>query len=501
MRMPLLVREVPPNYEFENLIHIGKLDKFTPGGTAFARDGVYERYIRENPETSLQQKSFGIPVGKMTLHNAYKNMAKWDQPHPTFTEYDEYKWNVAKRLLKEMFLPYVAGSGMVLPSFRVLIARMNLDSSLGFPYNAFYEDKYQFLDDWYDELEDEYNTQLKLLRAGKYSAFPSTCVLKDEKRAQEKLDEDSIRAFICSNVVSSLLQNTFVNEFNEAFYASKFKTWSAVSVNKFYCGWDDVYRRMARFPHCYEIDFKQWDSRMFTKIFEAIVELRVDASNGNHERELRQLYNEICHTNVIMPDGHIYQKNGGNNSGQSSTVVDNTLGVILMLLFYIVNRYEDLTELDDIKKHFVAIANGDDLNISTDFDFDLKDFQKFCTRFNMRMTTEIYEPRDAGEITFLSQGFFNYKGIYIPKPDSDKIISILEYADHDYSPELSLVRATAALRESLAYKWLLDEIYAYCGWIVKTYDEELQGRALWENAKKTIIPLREIEKQYITTEL
>ncbi|AAF00516.1 polyprotein, partial [Cypripedium virus Y] len=167
----------------------------------------------------------------------------------------------------------------------------------------------------------------------------------------------------------------------------------------------------------------------------------------------------------------------GNNSGQPSTVVDNTLMVILAMHYTLLKCGIPSERHDDMCKYY---ANGDDLIIAIHPDYkDLLD--NFSDHFSTLGLKYNFDSRhtDKADLWFMSHKSILVDGMYIPKLEPERIVSIIQW-DRATFPEHRLEAICAAMIESWGYTQLTHEIRKFYKWVLEQapYNElAREGRA------------------------
>ncbi len=302
--------------------------------------------------------------------------------------------------------------------------------------------------------------------------------LKAELRTSEKVALNKTRTFTAAPLDTLLAGKVCVDDFNNKFYSLNMLIPSSVGMTKFYGGWD---RLLSGLPdgwiYC-DADGSQFDSSLSPYLINAVLRLRSDIMEewDIGAQMLNNLYTEIIYTPIATPDGTIIKKYKGNNSGQPSTVVDNAIMVIFAMYYSIRVQNVD-TPIDDVCKFY---ANGDDLLIAIrpDMSWLLDTFGPSFAQLGLNYTFDS-RTMDKGELWFMSHRGVQYEGMYIPKLEEERIVSILEW-DRANEPEHRLEAICASMIEAWGYDTLLKHIREFYCWILDQapYSElSSQGKA------------------------
>nr|QHB49773.1 polyprotein [Watermelon mosaic virus] len=290
--------------------------------------------------------------------------------------------------------------------------------------------------------------------------------LKAELRPIEKVQANKTRTFTAAPIDTLLgAKEVCVDDFNNQFYSFNLKCPWTVGMTKFYGGWDKLMRSLPDgWTYCHA-DGSQFDSSLTPLLLNAVLSIRCcfmeDWWVG--KEMLENLYAEIVYTPILAPDGTIFKKFRGNNSGQPSTVVDNTLMVVIAMYY---SCCKQGWSEEDIERRLVFFANGDDIILAVrDEDVWLYDtlsasFAELGLNYNFDERTKKRE-----ELWFMSHQAMLVDGIYIPKLEPERIVSILEW---DRSKEIMhrTEAICAAMIEAWGYTELLQEIRKFYLWLL-----------------------------------
>nr|URX65488.1 polyprotein [Bean common mosaic virus]URX65490.1 polyprotein [Bean common mosaic virus] len=290
--------------------------------------------------------------------------------------------------------------------------------------------------------------------------------LKAELRPLEKVEANKTRTFTAAPMDTLLGAKVCVDDFNNQFYSLNLECPWTVGMTKFYGGWDTLMRKLPDgWIHCHA-DGSQFDSSLTPLLLNSVLGIRrffmEDWWVG--EEMLENLYAEIVYTPILAPDGTVFKKFRGNNSGQPSTVVDNTL-MVVMSVYYSCHKvgWSD----DDIQERLVFFANGDDIILSIQ-EADLWVLDTFAASFRELGLNYNFDERTRKreDLWFMSHCAIEVDGIYIPKLEPERVVSILEW---DRSKEMMhrTEAICAAMIEAWGYPELLQEIRKFYLWLLE----------------------------------
>nr|BAI44432.1 polyprotein [Sweet potato feathery mottle virus] [Sweet potato virus C] len=146
-----------------------------------------------------------------------------------------------------------------------------------------------------------------------------------------------------------------------------------------------------------------------------------------------------------------------------STVVDNTLMVVLAVYYTLLKL--GVSEFE-ISERCVFFANGDDLLIAMrpDTAHLLDSFNECFAELGLNYDFSSRTTKKE-ELWFMSHCGIKRDGIYIPKLEPERIVSILEW-DRSHEPVHRLEAICAAMVEAWGYDELLHQIRKFYAWVL-----------------------------------
>nr|QED45084.1 polyprotein [Leek yellow stripe virus] len=341
-----------------------------------------------------------------------------------------------------------------------ILAALNMKAAVGALYSGKKRDYFaDFSDqDKYEIVKDS----CKRLFLGKMGVWNGS--LKAELRPIEKVSANKTRSFTAAPLDTLLGGKVCVDDFNNQFYSRHFDLPWTVGMSKFRKGWDTLLRKLPdNWVYC-DADGSQFDSSLSPYLINAVLKLRLHFMEewDVGETMLKNLYTEIVYTPIATPDGTIVKKFKGNNSGQPSTVVDNSLMVVFSMYYAM-----EMSTMENIHDKCVFFVNGDDLIIAVEpgsevfLDSLQALFHQLGLNYNFNSRT-----RDKEKLCFMSHMGLLQDGVYIPKLDKERIVSILEW-DRAQQPEHRLEAICAAMIEAWGYPDLLDRIRKFYCWVLE----------------------------------
>nr|URC17550.1 polyprotein [Zucchini yellow fleck virus] len=388
-----------------------------------------------------------------------------------------------------------------------IISALNMDAAVGALYTG--KKRKYFENTTVKEREDLVQTSCKRLFEGKLGVWNGS--LKAEIRPAEKVLAKKTRSFTAAPLDTLLGAKVCVDDFNNWFYSKNMVCPWTVGMTKFYRGWDEFLRLLPEgWIYC-DADGSQFDSSLTPYLLNAVLSIRLWAMEDWHvgEQMLRNLYSEIIYTPILAPDGTIVKKFKGNNSGQPSTVVDNTL-MVLITMYYALRKAGYGDNQHDVCRFFI---NGDDLVIAVHPEHEamLDTFQASFAELGLKYDFSSRH-MDRQNIWFMSHQGILKDNLYIPKLEPERIVAILEW-DKAKLPEHRLEAIMAAIIESWGHEELTEQIRKFYQWVLEQapynelaklgkapYISEVGLRNLYTNEKASPSELEEYLTKYFEDE-
>nr|AWT22215.1 polyprotein [Papaya ringspot virus] len=357
----------------------------------------------------------------------------------------------------------------------VIIQALNMDAAVGALYTG--KKRKYFEGSTVEHRQALVRKSCERLYEGKMGVWNGS--LKAELRPAEKVLAKKTRSFTAAPLDTLLGAKVCVDDFNNWFYSKNMECPWTVGMTKFYKGWDEFLRKFPDgWVYC-DADGSQFDSSLTPYLLNAVLSIRLWAMEDWDigEQMLKNLYGEITYTPILTPDGTVVKKFKGNNSGQPSTVVDNTLMVLITMYYALRKAGYDTKAQEDMCVFYI---NGDDLCIAIhpDHEHVLDSFSSSFAELGLKYDFT-QRHRNKQDLWFMSHRGILIDDIYIPKLEPERIVAILEW-DKSKLPEHRLEAITAAMIESWGYGELTHQIRRFYQWVLEQAPfNELakQGRA------------------------
>nr|QPM95836.1 polyprotein [Basella rugose mosaic virus] len=424
---------------------------------------LFQEYCGERPDALNFFKPFMGEYGPSKLNKEafLKDFLKYAGPI-TIGEVDTDKFERAVLNVIKLFEDLDFGECAYVTDPDAIYDSLNLKAAVG----ALYQGKKKEYFETMSAFEKEDLLRLSCLRLFKGEMGVWNGSLKAELRAKEKLEQNKTRTFTAAPIDTLLGGKVCVDDFNNRFYSLNLEAPWSVGMTKFYGGWNKLLSKLPEgWIYC-DADGSQFDSSLTPYLINSVVQIREHFMEpwDVGVRMLRNFYTEIIYTPILAPDGTIVKKFKGNNSGQPSTVVDNTIMVVLAM-HYSMER-ENWSE-EERKGDIVFFANGDDLIIAIKPEKEsfLDNLQLNFLELGLKYDFS-NRHKDVRDLWFMSHRGIEYQDMLIPKLEEERIVSILEW---DRSTEIAhrAEAICAAMIEAWGYPDMLRHIREFYLWLMQ----------------------------------
>jgi hypothetical protein len=347
---------------------------------------------------------------------------------------------------------------------------------------------------------------LDTVLSGNFSPFFWKWAQKYELRSLEKAALKKIRGFCVSPVDHCYFQSRYCIDFNENFYklSLDFESPFAVGMSKYYLGFSRVYKYISRHKNIFYSDCTGFDSRISPQMSYNLFCFKTRYM-GLNKSDLCKFWN-VQGSNVYSPfvleNGEVWYMAGGNSSGQSNTIVDNTNHIALLFMmgyFYSAVRANKEVTFNYFRNNVCFKCYGDDVVFSVSdevlpwFNFDIWNEFMLLHGFILKGNSS---PVDKYGAEFLSHKIINYDGIDLPVPDETKILSSLVEGSTNNNSLFVLLRAMSLRLESwpsLKCRRYIEDFIDFC--LVQKL-EYLQGT--YDLAPGQSITLQQVKDLYFS---
>jgi hypothetical protein len=459
---------------------------------------------------------------------SYLSISKYARLRPAMSDPKQvWALNRAYGFLSQHFAPFLQDTEVV--SLEEAVASVDMTTSPGVVWSKKFRTKREFfttpVEGWdpLKWLEEDWER----LKNDDYTSIFGNSV-KEEMRLQEKLDRNSMRTFTAGPVEMTIHGNRLFLHQNQCFYESALSTSSTVGFCQWYGGWDEMFRKLSVYPNGYALDETEYDSSIFSAVMWMIAKFRmamlvkpaemvtdtVATVLGEDEQKLRptmaeyeatqarvkQFYKNLINTLISTMGGTVVMKNGGNPSGSSNTIVDNTFALYLFLAYsWCMKAPEDQCEYSIFDDQVKMLLCGDD-NTWTVSDeshpfYNAKSVIDAWKPLRVIATTDTLEARNPEDLDYLSAYSRELHGKLVPRYPTAKLMASLAFSEN-HAPPLALAKAAALRMNGWTNSEFLLYINNYIKFLLKKYEfldrgagnnPEIENLCRdWQNAKRSI---------------
>lgn len=428
-----------------------------------------------------------------TLETSMADAGKYDRAEPLLSHEDNIMFEEA---FSWMSLHFSEMRNSRSSSTLDAINLANKQSSCGFPWDDAYVNKEKFfnseavsvLDFMYDDIITSPNKYVPIY----------TVHTKHEMRPCSKLDciPPKHRTFTAAPVEHSVMCNRMCMEMNEKFY--ELTGFSMVGKSKFQRGWSDLYSRLYT-PDAfnYSLDETQYDASLSAYCLRFIHKFRESCLIADTVTELDAakvrlswVYDNIINTVLLLETGEFVQKQLGNPSGSSNTVIDNTLALFLLFSFAFIKLARNnkfIYSYDLFLANVKAALFGDDNIYTTTLQwFSAANIAEVWSEIGVITKSEFPTSVPLDQLSFCSQGFGterasklkSYGALCLPRPLTETILASLLYASRYDNIIWHYARAAALKIEAYPNEELFNLLSDYLSYLRQHYPYEFSLKSI-----------------------
>ncbi len=323
-----------------------------------------------------------------------------------------------------------------------------------------------------------------------------TIFVKTELRKRDKVEKDDLRTIQGQSLWMVVACDKFDLKFNLDFIKfGRTGNWSALGLPFTHGGWAaGVLSRLSRLPLHYHYDVTRNDSNFLAFRHKIVERIRQQLSHWDAATKR-------AHANIslqkrtgpmVMADGTVLWKEDGQDSGQPSTIVDNTLDNYEVLLAAFIDLWFDefgsYPMKSDFDKNVVAVVGGDDGAFSTSYEVEGWFNPVFIKIWNWNLLGRALkmgdQPVPLDEVEFFSQHTSWKRDFPLPSLNSEKLRASARYGSDDARDVRGTFQRLANLRMiSWSDPQLCDWLTSLANALLKRFDLIFQGDARWEEAR------------------
>ncbi len=396
-------------------------------------DQLFENALGENTKANLRAKAGEYYRVTGTVSSVAKSLKKMDAPRSVGFKTHEL-WGQAKRFVLNEYHSLFAQHTRVRQADEIISA-LTLDTASGQPWQALGLKKKK------DCLNS--NGFLNYLFAAPEDHMPPVWKVspKTEWYPKEKLDADKVRTFIVPPFHLLYYQKALYETQN---MAMKEFHWSAYGFNPYQGGVQRLAERLLKNNIFMFYDVVGWDRVL--PCMPTVYSLR----NRYHQysemawRVAMWVTEHTIHTHLLQPDGKIFKKFIGNNSGSGNTTSDNILAHTFILALTLLDLYDGDEAL---VRRACASLFGDDNIMSIPPVPSGKNIEEVFTRvyglFGLAFDPFCIQETLEG-CEFLGFKFHKIEKGWIPQYNQPRLVAAFCYTiEKKHLPSVSISRAWA----------------------------------------------------------
>jgi len=190
--------------------------------------------------------------------------------------------------------------------------------------------------------------------------YTLTTTLKDERVALAKVAIGKTRTFMNFPVEYNILLRKYFDDFIDKETKHAMEIGTTVGVNIYSSRWNDLFRDLARFPHCTDGDFKAFDGTIRPEFFRYYARLVNMYYKDEYTGQRALLVDGCCFAPMFVLD-KVYVKLQGNPSGSRLTTSFNSFTNRMYVVMSILNSMpRSQWTIDFFRKNIKIYAHGDD---------------------------------------------------------------------------------------------------------------------------------------------
>lgn len=233
-------------------------------------------------------------------------------------------------------------------------AEFNLSASAGFPYTLY----------GHRSKGDAFQTDMFQDLMNRFNYVPvDTVNSKDEFLSQEELSRHKLRTTFGAPLDKVAKQKFFFDAQNHNIINSSKNKWIQYGMTKQYGGFDRAIQRLEQFTHHIQSDAIGWDRNSFLgPVY--MLRLRGLSVPDTVEELLNDTVFHTIYPTILLPDGSVWIRVTGNDSGGNNTASDNSILHLLIMMHLLTilyhEKYGEFPSLDDILENALMLIYSDD---------------------------------------------------------------------------------------------------------------------------------------------
>jgi len=286
-------------------------------------DSIVHDYILSRGEDIEQYKDYGVVPKR--LGDSYIAAKRYDADPDPLSDETKKQYDTAFDWLEREFIDHIGGSKV--RSYEEVQEWLRPDKSPGVPWTQ----KYQYkIDYWLGDHRGFYADYWERLGTDDYIHSLCSVTIKEEVRPIYKINSGQIRTIVAMDInhVTAHLQ-LFLHQ-NQRLVDTCGKHSMNLGQNFLLGGADSYVASMSVFgpDSVMELDGNKFDARKKRWQLMKVGDFRFrmlapEYQTAANRVRVTNLYTELATSPLVMPDGHVFGRDGGNPSGQGCTTPDN----------------------------------------------------------------------------------------------------------------------------------------------------------------------------------
>jgi hypothetical protein len=484
---------------------------FVPRNIRFSKEVELNPYAKkfclERYGQIPQQRYNQYAMTKCNDEAGFKGFFKYALPEPKF---DEAAMLASFDWMTRHFYVHMCESRLL--TIEEIVRQMDKTTSPGYPWILIGAKKSEILqEDCFWNYFYDYVSRNR--ESGRVPVLFLNNV-KYELRDVEKLKENKMRVFMGSPIEHVMLTMMLCWYMNDSFYSTAHHHWSFVGATKYKRGIHRLACRIMKYPNVYSLDETSYDATLADRLLFELVNFRWQMLREKDRtldtyNMMYHVYEEIVDSATVCTTGEVFLKHIGNPSGSANTIVDNTLILYRLLAYaWFMLAPDDLKTQFAFETNVEAALNGDD-NLWSVSDLVVKWFNALTVKevwlkigIKAHADPDIpenYLPRKFSQCDFLCQNFKQVDRVWVPYPDTQKIMCALFYGGKtQLSVKMALLRAYALRLESYFNDECRKEILEYIRFLKKNYDQQLKSEPVVMKTQVMEPAYQHIENSFFT---
>jgi len=452
--------DVPPIGD--HMPYIGTVPRFFNPKEPKYYDQVVHEYILSRGEDPAVYQHYDVVPKR--LRDAYISARRYDRPPDPLSPKVKALYDVAFDWISREFTPFLGGSRVM--SYDEVTEWLHPMKSPGLPWTQLYPFKCDY---WMSPHSGFYVKYWDVLATPDYIKSLCSVSIKEEVRPRHKIDVGAIRTIVAmdTNHVQAHLQ-MYLHQ-NQRLVDSCGQHSMCLGLDLLRGGANRLVTRMSVHgpKSCVEADGVKFDAAKRSYQLRKVEELRwgwlaAEWKTPENRQRSRNLYEELCTAPLVMPDGHVFGRDGGNPSGQGATTPDNGfMNIADWMVIYMLLTPPEYHTFECFQAFIKLCVCGDDINVAI-----ARVLQEYITpkrireiaapQIGMEYTFGSEELQDFADLSFLGHSFkattvpnLGHK-MFLPHIDCTRMRSNMLVDNSSQTLEMTIIRACGLRNETFA---------------------------------------------------